>query len=161
MHATKPNQGYYSEILEVVGCRPDEALMVGDNGADDIEPAANLGLFTYWIKLPEAELPEGVKPTAQGALEDLHAFPLVQAADVLRLDRDSVLHLRHTGGYSADPRLCHDGQGASFPSGDPGHGADDPRRRQHIRGDTPACTELAIAGDAQCHEQEAQGKLNV
>jgi HAD superfamily hydrolase (TIGR01549 family) len=71
MHATKPNQAYYRQILDSVGCRADEALMVGDSGRNDIEPAVNLGLFTYWIQLPEAELPDGVKPTAQGTLKEL------------------------------------------------------------------------------------------
>jgi HAD superfamily hydrolase (TIGR01549 family) len=71
MHATKPHAAYYYAILDEVGCRPDEALMIGDDGMRDIEPAAKLGLFTYWIALPEAELPQGVSPTAQGNLEDL------------------------------------------------------------------------------------------
>lgn len=71
MHATKPHQAYYREILEVVGCCPFEALMVGDSGTNDIEPATKLGLSTFWIQLPEAELPHGVTPTAQGKLEDL------------------------------------------------------------------------------------------
>lgn len=71
MHATKPHTAYYEEILEEVGCLPDEALMVGDNVINDIEPAVELGLFTYWIELSGAELPQGIKPTAQGTLEEL------------------------------------------------------------------------------------------
>lgn len=71
MHATKPHTAYYNEILEEVGCLPNEALMVGDNIINDIEPAAELGLFTYWIELPGVELPQEVTPTAQGSLEDL------------------------------------------------------------------------------------------
>jgi FMN phosphatase YigB (HAD superfamily) len=71
MHATKPHQAYYREILEETGCRPDEALMIGDSGKNDIEPVVNLGLFSYWIKHPGSKLPDGVTPTEQGTLEDL------------------------------------------------------------------------------------------
>ena len=71
MHATKPHEAYYREILEEVDCRPCEALMVGDDGSRDIEPASNLGLFTYWVQLPGSELPGGITPTAKGTLEEL------------------------------------------------------------------------------------------
>ncbi|MFL7838451.1 MAG: HAD family hydrolase [Candidatus Promineifilaceae bacterium] len=71
MHATKPHQVYYREILEKIDCRPDQALMAGDDIVNDIEPAQKLGLFTYWIELPGAELPDDLKPTAQGSLANL------------------------------------------------------------------------------------------
>ncbi|MFN2137719.1 MAG: HAD family hydrolase [Candidatus Promineifilaceae bacterium] len=71
MHATKPQAAYYQEILDAVGCGPEEALMVGDDVRHDIAPAAAMGLFTYWIELPGAELPPGLRPTAQGSLEKL------------------------------------------------------------------------------------------
>jgi HAD superfamily hydrolase (TIGR01549 family) len=71
MHATKPHLAYYQEILQTIGCQPGQALMVGDDGRNDIEPAAVLGLFTYWIELPGAELPDGTKSTGQGSLEEL------------------------------------------------------------------------------------------
>jgi HAD superfamily hydrolase (TIGR01549 family) len=71
MHATKPHQAYYQEILDRIDCRPDETLMVGDDGANDIEPASELGIFTYWIDLLDAELPPHLQPTANGSLEDL------------------------------------------------------------------------------------------
>ncbi len=71
MHATKPHEAYYREILEEIDCLPSEALMVGDDGTRDIEPASKLGLYTYWIELPGAELPQGIIPTAQGTLEEL------------------------------------------------------------------------------------------
>jgi HAD superfamily hydrolase (TIGR01549 family) len=71
MHATKPHQAYYYEILEMIGCQPDQALMVGDDIVNDIQPAAELGLFTYWIELPGAKLPNNLKPTGQGSLEAL------------------------------------------------------------------------------------------
>jgi HAD superfamily hydrolase (TIGR01662 family) len=48
-HFCKPNPSYYLEILEVVGCRPREGIMVGDDFGNDIEPALQVGLNTYWI----------------------------------------------------------------------------------------------------------------
>ncbi len=72
MHATKPHQAYYEEILAHVACAPYEALMVGDDWQRDIVPAASLGLWTYWVQLPETELPAGPPaPTAYGSLDDL------------------------------------------------------------------------------------------
>ncbi len=48
-HFCKPNPRYYQEILEVVGCRPQEGVMVGDDFESDIAPAMQVGLHTYWI----------------------------------------------------------------------------------------------------------------
>lgn len=48
-HFSKPNPRYYQEILEVVGCRPQEGIMVGDDFENDIAPAMQVGLHTYWI----------------------------------------------------------------------------------------------------------------
>jgi HAD superfamily hydrolase (TIGR01549 family) len=71
MHATKPHGDYYREILEKINCEPAEALMVGDDWERDIEPAIDLGLFTYWIPLPGVDQPAGNTPTAQGTMEEL------------------------------------------------------------------------------------------
>lgn len=49
MHATKPWLAYYSEILDKIDCRPEEALMVGDSWENDIVPAAKIGMCTFWI----------------------------------------------------------------------------------------------------------------
>lgn len=73
MHATKPHREYYREILAELDCAPQEALMVGDDWRRDIEPAASLGIFTYWIKLPGAVLPDPTIPTGYGTLDDLLA----------------------------------------------------------------------------------------
>ncbi len=66
MHAVKPHQAYYQEILDKVGCKAENALMVGDDWQRDIEPAAALGLFTYWIQLPGTTPPDASLPTAYG-----------------------------------------------------------------------------------------------
>jgi FMN phosphatase YigB (HAD superfamily) len=49
MHSAKPNPAYYSEILEYISVKPDEALMVGDSLKSDIVPAQILGIHTYQI----------------------------------------------------------------------------------------------------------------
>ncbi len=73
MHATKPHQAYYEEILDEINCAPAEALMVGDDWRRDIEPAAAVGMFTYWIQLPGTTLPDPSLPSAYGSLEGLLA----------------------------------------------------------------------------------------
>lgn len=71
MHAAKPNPGYYREILDRIGVAPDRALMVGDSWGNDIEPASEVGLFTYWIPLGR-DLPDGSKINGSGSLDDLY-----------------------------------------------------------------------------------------
>ncbi len=71
MHAAKPQPAYYREILSVIGCEPHEALMAGDDWENDIAPAAEVGLFTYWIA-PEGQAPlEPGTVHGQGSLDDL------------------------------------------------------------------------------------------
>jgi HAD superfamily hydrolase (TIGR01662 family) len=48
-HFCKPNPRYYQEILDKLDCPPAQALMVGDDFGNDIQPAAQVGLHTYWI----------------------------------------------------------------------------------------------------------------
>ena len=71
MHATKPHHEYYREILAKVGRSPSEAIMVGDDWRRDIEPAASLGMSTYWIELPGAKLPDAPVPSGYGSLPGL------------------------------------------------------------------------------------------
>ncbi len=71
MHATKPHLEYYREILAKVGRSPQEAIMVGDDWRRDIEPAASLGMSTYWIQLPGATLPDVPSPNGYGTLPGL------------------------------------------------------------------------------------------
>ena len=71
MHATKPQQAYYQEILQKVNGQPHETLMVGDDWGRDIEPAAALGLYTYWIQLPGTSPSDPTLPTAYGSLDVL------------------------------------------------------------------------------------------
>lgn len=48
-HFSKPNPRYYQEILDKIGCSPGEGMMVGDDFGNDIVPAEEVGLHTYWI----------------------------------------------------------------------------------------------------------------
>jgi HAD superfamily hydrolase (TIGR01549 family) len=48
-HFCKPDTRYYQEILEKLDCRPCEAIMIGDDYENDIQPAMQVGLHTYWI----------------------------------------------------------------------------------------------------------------
>lgn len=63
MHATKSHAAYYREILERLGRRPGECLMVGDSWEKDIVPASSIGMHVYWI----TEEPE--PPSSRAALQ--------------------------------------------------------------------------------------------
>lgn len=47
--AAKPSPELFRRALERAGAVPDEAVMIGDSYAEDVEPAARLGLATVWI----------------------------------------------------------------------------------------------------------------
>lgn len=71
-HATKSNPAYYREILQNLGRRPEECLMVGDNWDWDIANAARAGISGFWIS------PAGANPktseieiVGQGSLDDM------------------------------------------------------------------------------------------
>lgn len=46
--ACKPNLSYYSEILDVLHCRPEECLMIGNNVSEDMV-AAELGMKVFLV----------------------------------------------------------------------------------------------------------------
>lgn len=46
----KPDADIFRRALERVGCRPENAAMVGDRLDNDISPAKALGMKTVWIK---------------------------------------------------------------------------------------------------------------
>ncbi|CUS02765.2 Haloacid dehalogenase domain protein hydrolase [Candidatus Promineifilum breve] len=71
MHAAKPQPAYYREILAAVGHAPAQALMVGDDWRNDINPAATTGLHTYWIAAADAAPPDPALISGQGTLDDL------------------------------------------------------------------------------------------
>jgi FMN phosphatase YigB (HAD superfamily) len=73
MHATKSHLAYYREILEKLGRRSGECLMVGDNWKMDIVPASAVGLQAYWVT-EESKLPSpSTSLVGRGTLADLWA----------------------------------------------------------------------------------------
>ncbi len=46
----KPDRRIFERALERAGCRPEEAVMVGDRLDNDIVPANGIGMFTVWIR---------------------------------------------------------------------------------------------------------------
>lgn len=66
-HFAKPRLEYYQEILNEIGCAPEEALVIGDEAMDMV--AARLGCPTFLVSSPatvrEAIVPE---PTYSGDL---------------------------------------------------------------------------------------------
>jgi len=72
MHASKASPLYYREILEVVGSRPEECLMVGDHWEWDVLQPARAGIPAYWIADAGAARPDAeAEPVGQGTLAQL------------------------------------------------------------------------------------------
>lgn len=46
----KPSAEIFRLALEKAGCSPEETFMVGDRLDNDIEPAAELGMHTVWVR---------------------------------------------------------------------------------------------------------------
>ena len=46
----KPNKLIFEKAFELVGCQPENAVMVGDRLDNDIIPAKSLGMKTVWIR---------------------------------------------------------------------------------------------------------------
>lgn len=49
MHFAKPQPAYYHEIADCIGHAPENCLMVGDDIENDIQPAAEAGMQTFWV----------------------------------------------------------------------------------------------------------------
>ena len=74
MHSTKPNVSYYEEILHRVGIEPETAVMVGDDWKNDIEPASQLGIRTYWITPNGDPAPDHTLIAGSGTLDDFFVW---------------------------------------------------------------------------------------
>jgi FMN phosphatase YigB (HAD superfamily) len=71
-HATKSSPAYFREIVDFLGRRPDECLMVGDNWGWDVVCAGDAGIPAFWISPDGATPPE---PTTEiVGRGDLDAF---------------------------------------------------------------------------------------
>ncbi len=45
----KPNPDYYREVLQKIGCAPEECLMVGNDVTDDMIPATEVGMQVFLL----------------------------------------------------------------------------------------------------------------
>jgi FMN phosphatase YigB (HAD superfamily) len=102
-HFAKPDPAFFVEMTARLGLSPAEAAMVGNSLADDIEPAARLGMPTYLVGEPDAPAQAG------GPLVDVPAW--VKTLDGARpgLEGDGVaLEARLRGNLAALRTLCVD-----------------------------------------------------
>lgn len=67
VHACKPYPRYYTEMVERIGHKPAECVMVGDDWGNDVAPSIQAGLHAYWLN-EDAPLPEAFNPLARGTL---------------------------------------------------------------------------------------------
>ncbi len=65
-HFAKPRPEFYAEVLARLGRRAEQALVVGDDWANDIAAASAAGLATYWI-VPDGRPAEPAIPAVRGA----------------------------------------------------------------------------------------------
>ncbi|MFN2166026.1 MAG: HAD family hydrolase, partial [Anaerolineae bacterium] len=71
--AIKPNLLYFEQILETLGRRPEDCLVVGDEDMDMV--AAHLGCRTFLVPGSRTNLsPSTPKPTYEGSLGDVGAL---------------------------------------------------------------------------------------
>ena len=68
-HFSKPDPGYYQEILTKTGSRAETTWMVGDDPINDMAPARTAGLKTWWIT-DTADAKRTVDCDARGALAE-------------------------------------------------------------------------------------------
>lgn len=73
MSATKPHVAYYEQILAQLGdgFEAETAVMIGNDWVNDIEPAAALGMQTYWLTEKDNPPPDSSLVTAYGSLGQL------------------------------------------------------------------------------------------
>jgi len=72
---TKPHEGIFLRMLELLGVSPDEAVMVGDTIEDDIDGARAVGMQAVLVDR------DGRHPDAPARIDDLRALPVVLGLD--------------------------------------------------------------------------------
>ncbi len=71
MHFAKPWPEFFAELAAMLGRRPAEVMMVGDDWERDIAPASLAGVHTYWIAAPGVRPPmDEPRPDGRGSLAD-------------------------------------------------------------------------------------------
>jgi HAD superfamily hydrolase (TIGR01549 family) len=83
---SKPDPAIFAIALDRLGCRPDEAVMVGDSWAADIEGARAAGIRAVWFtprcQAVNRERPAGTRAAVHDSLPDTTPRP---GADVVTL----------------------------------------------------------------------------
>lgn len=73
-HYCKPQLQYYKEVLEAIGKRPEQCMMVGNDVQEDLV-ALELGIKTFLVRNHIIHrTQEDIKTTHQGYYEDLYKF---------------------------------------------------------------------------------------
>ncbi len=80
----KESVEFYKKCLEVVGMKPNDCVMVGDNYKEDVLIPSQLGINTIWLKNPGAE---SISTDAKAVvnIEDLDRLPEV-VDDIWKID---------------------------------------------------------------------------
>jgi len=72
-HFCKPNPRYYLEVAELMGVKPEECVMIGNDMQEDMV-AGTIGMKTYYVKAHAIDRGEPVYPVdGEGMLADLLA----------------------------------------------------------------------------------------
>jgi putative hydrolase of the HAD superfamily len=82
--SAKPSAAAFSAVLDALGVTPARALVVGDDLAEDVEPALALGMSAIWLRpaAPEPASPVTVDP--HGAPVPVPAVVVPESAVVAR-----------------------------------------------------------------------------
>jgi HAD superfamily hydrolase (TIGR01509 family) len=76
VHMRKPHSLPFQQALNLIGCAPSEAAMVGDNERNDIVPAKSLGMRTVRVCIEP-------RPPSE-TVADVLATDLLQVRDILK-----------------------------------------------------------------------------
>jgi FMN phosphatase YigB (HAD superfamily) len=75
MHASKPHLQYYQEVLDHIAADATQCLFVGDDWDNEIVPATNLGIRSFWLVTAERECPEELELlSGHGQLRQLYEW---------------------------------------------------------------------------------------
>ena len=80
MGVSKPNKEIFLRALSMAGCRPENAVMVGDRLDNDLRPAKELGMLTIRIRNGLAVY---MKPACQAEIPDHSADSLSELLGIL------------------------------------------------------------------------------
>ncbi|HHV78397.1 MAG TPA: HAD family hydrolase [Firmicutes bacterium] len=75
MHACKPSLDYFTELVGLIRCKPNECLMVGNDTLEDIV-AREVGINTFLAEEFLIDSPKGHTPHWRGSLADLEGLLL-------------------------------------------------------------------------------------